>query len=131
MIKSCRVKHINQATNPNPTDNSNDKEDFREIATIINKTAVAGNPHKTPIANLLKLIVCSPCTYNQNKLSKLTKGSAAIIPPYFGKILQFQLPLRLLKRKQKFSLLKTLFGLLTKKLKSFLYCFYIRVTEVF
>lgn len=109
MIKSCRVKHINQATNPNPTDNSNDKEDFREIATIINKTAVAGNPHKTPIANLLKLIVCSPWTYNQNKLSKLTKGSAAIIPPYFGKNLAISVTPPIIKAETKIFTIKNTF----------------------
>ena len=57
---------------------------FKLKTTIKRRTAVAGNPHSTPFANWLKCFKDSPCTLSQNKLSRLTSGKAAIIPPISG-----------------------------------------------
>ncbi len=77
----------NQDTNPKPIEILKGIVCLKDKATTNNSTAVAGNPHNTPSAKLLKFVIFSPCTLNQNKLNKLTNGNAAIIPPYLGKYL--------------------------------------------
>lgn len=97
-------------TTPNPMETNNEKEAFNENATTINRTAVAGNPQRTPKANLLRLVVCSPCIYSQNKLSRLTKGNAAMMPPYFGKNLATSVTMPIIIAETKILKTKNIFS---------------------
>lgn len=80
----CSIKHPPHPHIPNTTEMITGNDAFKLKTTIKRRTAVAGNPHSTPFANWLKCFKDSPCTLSHNKLSRLTSGKAAIIPPISG-----------------------------------------------